>query len=292
MSFRTLHVEDSPIQAILVERLLEKAFVNEDFIYQRTPTLQEAISTLDQGCLDVVIVDLRLPDAGGTDAVKAVRQVCPEAPVIVLTGEDDLEMAKACVREGADSYVLKAQIASLPLVIILAVERWEMRHKHKVAQDRYESIVEESPDWIVRFSPSSTITFANKAVLSAYNTTIDDVVGKPLYSLMDEDQRAGHEEVVGRLTPDKRHVDGNDLWLAGRLIHWRKSGIFDHRGRLIEVQAIGRDITAEHEMLQQLKRDAGKLISKATEKADALLDNAVAKLNETIKNMEHIDGRD
>lgn len=286
MSWRVLHVEDSPIQGLLVERLLDKAFANEDYVYHRVDTLEKGLAALDQGCLDVVIVDLGLPDARDTEAVKAVREVCPESPIIVLTGEDDLEVAKACVREGADSYVLKAQIASLPLVIILAVERWEMRYKHKVAQDRYASIVEESPDWIVRFSPSSIITFANKAVLSAYNTTIDDVVGKPLYSLMDEDQRAGHEEVVGRLTPDKRHVDGNDLWLAGRLIHWRKSGIFDNRGRLIEVQAIGRDITHEYEMLQQLRKDADKLVIKVTDKSNEMLDKAVAKLKDTLRNME------
>jgi PAS domain S-box-containing protein len=286
MSFRTLHCEDSQIQGILVERLLDKAFVNEDFIYQRTGTLQETIDALDQGCLDVVIVDLGLPDAKGTDAVRAVRAVCPEVPVIVLTGEDDLEMAKACVREGADSYILKNQIPSLPLVIILAVERWEMRYKHKVAQDRYASIVEESPDWIVRFSPSSIITFANRAVLSAYNTTLDELVGKSLYSLMDEDQRIGHEEVVRKLTPASPHCDGNDLWLAGRLIHWRKSGIFDSRGRLVEIQAIGRDITAEHEMLQQLRRDAGKLVTKVTDRSNEMLDKAVAKLKATIKTME------
>ena len=290
MSFRILHCEDSKLQAILVEKTLDKAFINEDYIYKHTITLKETIDALDQGCLDVVIVDLGLPDAGGTKAVKAVRAVCPESPIIVLTGEEDLEVAKACVREGADSYVLKDQIKSLPLVIVLAVERWEMRWRHKVAQDRYASIVEESPDWIIRFSPSSIITFANRAVLKAYNTTLDGVVGKSLYSLMDEDQRKGHEEVVCKLTPDSPHCNGNDLWLAGRLIHWRKSGIFDNRGRLIEVQAIGRDITAEHEMLQQLRRDAGKLISKATEKTDALLDNAVAKLKETIKGMGKSDG--
>lgn len=290
MSFRVFHCEDSLIQALVVERMLDKAFVNEDFIYQRTDTLAEAIEALDQGCLDVVIVDLGLPDARGTEAVKAVRQVCPEAPVVVLTSDDDLEMAKACVREGADAYVQKSLIQSLPLVIILAVERWGLRRERKAVQDRYESIVEESPDWIIRFTPSSLITFANRAVLEAYHLTLDDVLGKSLYDLMDEDQRVGHEVVVAMLTPATPHVDGNDLWLAGRLIHWRKSGIFDKSGRLIEVQAIGRDITAEYEMLQQLKRDAAKLVSKATEKADALLDNAVAKLNETIKTMGQADG--
>lgn len=290
MSFRILHCEDSDLQAMLVEKILEKAFVNEDCVYKRLKNLCDTVSTLDQGCLDVIVVDLGLPDSCGTDAVKAVRAVCPESPVVVLTGDDDIETAKACVRDGADSYVLKDQIKSLPLVIILAVERWEMRWKHKVAMDRYTSIVEESPDWIIRFSPSSVITFANRAVLTAYKMTLDDAVGQSLYSLMDADQRNGHEQVVRTLTPQSPHANGNDLWLAGRLIHWRKSGIFDNRGRLIEVQAIGRDITAEHEMLQQLRRDAGKLISKATEKTDALLDNAVAKLKETIKGMGKADG--
>lgn len=285
MPFRVLHLEDSPLQAVLAERLLEKAFANEDFVYQQARTLEQAVAALDPGCLDVVVVDLGLPDAHGTKAVEAIRAVCPEAPIVVLTGDDDLDTAKACVRAGADSYLTKAHVQVLPLIIILAVERWELRREGREAQARYASIVEESPDWIIRFTPSSRITFANRAVLDAYKLTLDDVLGQPLYDLMDADQRAGHEIVVSQLTPDRPHVDGNDLWLAGRLIHWRKSGVFDKRGRLVEVQAIGRDITAEYEMLQQLKRDTGKLINKATEKADALLDNAVAKLNATIKTL-------
>jgi PAS domain S-box-containing protein len=285
-AFRTIHVEDSDLQAVLVEKLLKKAFQNEDFIYVRAKRLQEALGQLDQGCLDVVVVDLGLPDAEGTDAVEAIRRVCPEAPILVLTGEEALSVGKACVRAGADYYLTKTEIRSLPLAIISAVERWELRRERKAVEDRYASIVEESPDWIVRFSPTGVITFANRAVLKAYDTTLDDISGRSLYSLMDADQMAGHVEVVAKLTPLAQHVDGNDLWLAGRLIHWRKSGIFDKAGRLVEVQAIGRDITAEHEMLQQLRRDAGKLVTKVTDRSNEMLDKAVAKLKDTLKSME------
>lgn len=285
-AFRTIHVEDSDIQAMLVENTLKRAFYNEDFVYVRVKTLQEALGRLDQGCLDVVVVDLGLPDADGTHAVEAIRAVCPEAPVLVLTGEEALSIGKACVRAGADYYLTKHEVKSLPLAIISAVERWELRRDRKAIEDRYASIVEESPDWIIRFSPSGIITFANRAVLEAYKMSLEAIQGQSLYALMDADQRAGHEQVVAKLTPLAPHVDGNDLWLAGRLIHWRKSGIFDKSDRLVEIQAIGRDITAEHEMLQQLRRDAGKLVTKVTDKSNEMLDKAVAKLKDTLRNME------
>lgn len=285
-AFRVIHVEDSDIQAILVENTLKKAFYHEDFIYVRVKTLQAAMGQLDQGCLDVVVVDLGLPDADGTQSVEAIRAVCPEAPVLVLTGEEALSIGKACVRAGADYYLTKNEIKSLPLAIISAVERWELRRERRAIEDRYASIVEESPDWIIRFSPAGIITFANRAVLAAYNMSLEDMQGQSLYALMDADQRAGHEAVVAKLTPLTPHVDGNDLWLAGRLIHWRKSGIFDKSDRLVEIQAIGRDITAEHEMLQQLRRDAGKLVTKVTDRSNEMLDRAVAKLKDTLKSME------
>lgn len=284
-SWRVVHIEDSEVQATVVRCILEKAFRDEDFVYVNDKTLKGAIGHLDQGCLDIVIVDLGLPDAKGPEAVAAVRKVCPEAPIIVLTGEDSLAVGKACVRAGADYYLLKAEVASLPLAIMAAVERWDLRREKKVAADRYASIVEESPDWIVRFTNTGIVTFANKTMLDGMHMAPDDIIGKPLGMFLDLEQSVRHNQVVQRLTPASPHVDGNDFWIHGRLIHWRKSGIFDKSGRLVEIQSIGKDITADHELLQQLRKDVAKIGTKVAEKTSLLLDNAEAKLKETLNGM-------
>lgn len=286
MSFRIVHIEDSELQSLSVKTILENTFKNEDFVYTCATTLSEALCTLDQGCLDVIVVDLSLPDAKGSEAVEAVRNKCPEAPIIVLSGDSELDIAKKCVRAGADNYVTKDCIKVLPLVIIMAVERWELKRDKRITYDRYASIVEESQDWIIRFTPAGLITFANKITQDNFSKIGMPVVGHNLYEFLTASQLSNHRKIINSLSKDNKHVDGNDIWLAGRLIHWRKSGIFDKYGRLIEVQAIGRDLTDQYDLLQQLKKDATKIIGKVTEKSDDMLAKAVDKLKITLTALE------
>ena len=69
MSFRIVHIEDSELQSLSVKTILENAFKNEDFVYTCATTLSDALCTLDQGCLDVIVADLSLPDAKGSEGL-------------------------------------------------------------------------------------------------------------------------------------------------------------------------------------------------------------------------------
>ena len=287
MSFRIIHVEDSEVQRIITERILEKGFEDkEDFVYLRVDTIAKAIELLDQGCLDVVLVDLGLPDSFGKETVVSIRSVCPNTPIIVLTADDDLEMAKACVRAGADAYLLKTSIKTLPLIVIMAIERWELKQEQKRISDMYKSIVEDSPDWIVRFSPSGIITFANASAILGMNENAETVVGKSIDNYLDSDQVHNHNESIATITIHNPHIEGKDLWLNGHLIQWRKSGIFAANGKLIEVQAIGRDVTDQHYMMKRLVKDVKKLTVNHQNDADDLLNNAMDQMKKTLRMLD------
>lgn len=284
MSFRIIHIEDSEIQAIVTENILTKGLEDkEDFIYIRVSTLRKAIDLLDQGCLDIVLVDLGLPDSFGKESVENIRQVCPNTPIIVLTADDDLDMAKACVRAGADAYLLKSSIRTLPLIIVMAVERWELKQEQKHIADMYKSIVEDSPDWIVRFSPSGIITFANNSAILGMNENPDTVIGKSIDDYLDTDQVHTHNESIATVTIHNPHIEGKDMWLNGHLIQWRKSGIFDSRKKLIEIQAVGRDVTDQHYMMKRLVKDVKKLTTSHQQGTDDLLNNAMEQMKKTLR---------
>lgn len=58
--------------------------------------------------LDMVILDLKLPDAPGLTGIEYIRQHYPILPLVVLTGQDDAETVNKCMKLGVQGYILKS----------------------------------------------------------------------------------------------------------------------------------------------------------------------------------------
>jgi signal transduction histidine kinase len=93
-------------------------------------TVATACAALRYWAVDVVILDLTLPDARGLDALHRVRAASPETPVIVLTGVANQALALEALRAGAQDYVLKPPPdgAALARILRYAVERQRLMH--------------------------------------------------------------------------------------------------------------------------------------------------------------------
>ena len=87
--------------------------------------LSSGLELLTKGGVDVVLLDLSLPDSKGFDTFSKVHTHAKELPVIILTGLDDEELAMKAVRDGAQDYVAKGSVNSQSLVrsVRFAVER-------------------------------------------------------------------------------------------------------------------------------------------------------------------------
>ena len=104
-----LLVEDDPSDALIVESMLKE--VRKDDQLSRATTLAEAERMLSEcRMVDVVLLDLTLPDSLGVETVAAVHAASPDVPIVVLTGTDDDELGLACVEAGAQDYVAKAAL--------------------------------------------------------------------------------------------------------------------------------------------------------------------------------------
>jgi len=106
-----LLVEDNPGDAQLVNELLMDA-ERDSYEIVHAPLMSKAVDTLRTRPVDVVVLDLRLPDCTGVDTVKAVRDVASEVPIVVLTGSDDEQLAMDCIDAGAQDYLPKAEVRS------------------------------------------------------------------------------------------------------------------------------------------------------------------------------------
>jgi Flp pilus assembly CpaE family ATPase len=119
-----LLIEDNPGDTRLIRELLKEA--------TGVPTgllcadrLSTGLELLSKGGVDVVLLDLSLPDSKGFDTFSRVHTHAKELPVIVLTGFDDEELAMKAVRDGAQDYMAKGSVNSQSLMrsVRFAVER-------------------------------------------------------------------------------------------------------------------------------------------------------------------------
>ncbi|MDB4872163.1 MAG: putative kDa protein, partial [Gemmatimonadales bacterium] len=123
-----LLVEDNPPDAELIAIRLEPgpqgAGSTPVRIIQRG-TAATACAALRYWAVDVVILDLTLPDARGLEALHRIRAAAPGTPVIVLSGIADQALALEALRAGAQDYVMKPPPEGQTLARILryAVER-------------------------------------------------------------------------------------------------------------------------------------------------------------------------
>lgn len=117
-----LVVEDHGPSAKLIEHFLADSPTCN--VVGSVVSLAGAISAIAGQHPDVVLLDLDLVDAGGTEGVMAIREAHPELPIVVLTGSG-MEMAGPVMQAGACDYLLKWQISLAQLVqsMTFAVER-------------------------------------------------------------------------------------------------------------------------------------------------------------------------
>jgi two-component system cell cycle sensor histidine kinase/response regulator CckA len=131
-----LVVEDSPGDArLLHEMVSEHDSLNTSVTH--VESLSEAEAHLSRSAVDVIVLDLGLPDGQGLDAVRRVRAAAPHVPLVVLTGQDDELLAAGALREGAQDYLVKGQIESRGLLRALryASERKLMDDAHKASEN-------------------------------------------------------------------------------------------------------------------------------------------------------------
>jgi sigma-B regulation protein RsbU (phosphoserine phosphatase) len=121
-----LLVEDNPGDVRLIKEELKEPGVPHVVVH--ADRLDEAIERLRMDYeqrIDVVLLDLSLPDASGLEAVERLRDTVPALPIVVLTGLDDENVAFRAVEEGVQDYFVKGKVNGSVLVRALryAIER-------------------------------------------------------------------------------------------------------------------------------------------------------------------------
>jgi len=121
---KVLLIEDNPGDVRLIKEVLAEAR-NTTIHLDWADRLSAGLGHLTEKKIDLILLDLSLPDSQGLDTLHKVRTQAPEMPIIVLTGLNDESLAVEAVQIGAQDYLMKGEINKNLLVraILYAVER-------------------------------------------------------------------------------------------------------------------------------------------------------------------------
>ena len=108
---RILLIEDNPGDARLIRELLREAGKSA-FELECADLLSKGLERLAGGGIDVVLLDLGLPDSQGLETLARCQERAPDLPTVILTGLDDETVAVEAVQQGAQDYLVKGQITS------------------------------------------------------------------------------------------------------------------------------------------------------------------------------------
>jgi Flp pilus assembly CpaE family ATPase len=144
-TLNVLLIEDNPDYTELVQHWLSAAGEGVAYILNWTDSLAAGMRRLSQGGIDVILLDLGLPDCTGVETFTSTRAYAPGIPIIVLSAGDSESLALQMIQEGADDYLVKSTCNAELLLraIRYAIERhrWQGgRNGTEASPDRARAI--------------------------------------------------------------------------------------------------------------------------------------------------------
>src|SRR5262245_2686495 len=106
---KVLLIEDNPVQAKMMEQLLKESS-SPAFDVHIAGRLSDGLEQIHSKTgVDVILLDLVLPDSEDLETFARVHATAPDLPVVILTGIDDVATAARAVELGAQDYLLKSK---------------------------------------------------------------------------------------------------------------------------------------------------------------------------------------
>ena len=273
---RILLLEDVSDDAELIKRELRKG--NLAFSSRRVYTSQEYLRELNEFSPHIVISDFTLGEFTALDALSMLQKHRPELPFILVTGSQSEEVAVACIKDGADDYILKSSLTRLPSAVVGALKKKEMeRDRSKVeaalrrSEEYFRSLIEHSSDVITIIKREGTISYESPSLERVLGYKPEELMGQNAFELIHPEDvpivvealtrpsapAGAHQSIEYRI----RHKNGS--W---RVLETLGTNLLDEP----EVAGIiinSRDITGRKQAEEQIREQAA-LLDKAQ---DAIL---------------------
>ncbi len=267
---RVLLIEDNPGDARLLREMFDEqgARGTELTIMQ---SMSEAEKYLAENAVDIVLLDLGLPDAQGLAAVRRAHAAAPRVPLVVLTGMDDESLATQALQEGAQDYLVKSQIDSygttrgLVRALRYSMERKALEDALFVEKERAQVTLNSIGDAVACTNLAGNLTFLNLVAEKLTGWSWQEAAGRSMtdvFRILDTTTR----EIIPN--PMERAVRRDQtVHLPANSILVRRDGfeipvedsvapIHDGEGQVAGAVIVFRDVSLARAMARQMTHSA------------------------------------
>lgn len=270
--FKLLLVEDNPSDARLVRELLREPG-STPVAVTLAERMDAAVEHMRHEGFGAIILDLNLPDSRGLETLSRAHQEASDAPILVLTGFDDEELAAAAVRSGAQDYLVKGE---LDAEILRRAIRYAVERKHAEATIRWLTLaVEQSPAAVFMTDLDGTIRYVNRTFSLVSGFEPAEAIGRTPRILSSgntpsETFRSMWETILGGCTWSgevwNRRKNGERYLDAVRV-----SPIRDAHGTITHLLAIQEDITERHRQQDAVRRSEERFRKMVEHASDVIM---------------------
>jgi diguanylate cyclase (GGDEF)-like protein/PAS domain S-box-containing protein len=267
---RVLLIEDNPGDARLLREMFnEQGSRSTDVTIMRS--MGEAEKYLAEHAVDIIVLDLGLPDGQGLDVVRRAHAAAPRVPLVVLTGLDDESLAALALQAGAQDYLVKSQIDTygttrgLLRALRYAIERKALEDALFVEKERAQVTLNSIGDAVACTDMSGKLTFLNIVAEKLTGWSWQEAAGRPMaevFQILDTTDRT--------IIPNPMNMavrQDQTVHLPANSILVRRDGfeipiedsvapIHDHEGNAAGAVIIFRDVSAARAVALQMTHSA------------------------------------
>jgi PAS domain S-box-containing protein len=265
---KVLLVEDNPGDARLMREYLSDP-AGAAFELEVASTLGQGLERLAKGGVDLVLLDLSLPDSPMDETFARAHAAAPSLPIIVMSGLDDEQVAIQTVQDGAQDYLVKAHVETRLLVHAMryAIERKRAEEALAHERDLLHTLLDNLPDRIYFKDDQSRFTRISRAVAEQFRLT------HPREAMGKTDRDFFSQEHAEAALVDEASVMGTGQALLGKIerevlpdgrVTWAltsKLPLKNRQGKIIGNFGISRDITEIKRIEEQLETERNLLRS-------------------------------
>ena len=145
------------------------------------PALEEALNIVRSEPVDLITLDLSLPDCQGLPVLNRLQTAHPRIPIVVMTETEDELQAMAVLRAGAQDYLLKSCAVGSVInrALRYSIERHRLMLRVRDSEATLRLFIETLPDATFMLDSNGEILIANSATGHLFKRPIEEMIGKP-----------------------------------------------------------------------------------------------------------------
>jgi PAS domain S-box-containing protein len=295
MAMRLLLVEDNPGDARLVREMCREQGLSTDEL-THVDTMSRAEAHLADHEVDLILLDLGLPDGRGLEVLRRAHAAAPRVPLVVLTGLDDESIAVQALQQGAQDYLIKGQLETRGLMRALhyAIERKVMEEALFAEKELAVVTLNSIGDGVISTDVSGTITLLNLVAETMTGWSNREATGRPIAEVFrvldamtretvgDAMQTAIRNDRTEHLPSDRLLLrrDGSEIAIADTV-----SPIHDREGNVAGAVIVVRDVSEARE-LELRMRAVGDELERSNRELDDFAAIASHDLQEPLRKIQ------